>query len=346
MTDQMESAVADRADVVLVDGFVPVIDIAAALSGDPAARQATAAAIDQACSTSGFFVIAGHGVPPDLVKRMEDVALAFFSLPADVKARYAVAEGDPTIRGWYGTPSYVGASDGNETAPDLCELYTSCRLGDPGVSTPDSLGEDFAVWSKANVWPTEELPEFETTSHEYYDTLEAVSAQLMQLFALALGLEETFFDAYIDDHITNLTINHYPAVEGEPLPGQYRKGPHSDWGTLTVLYQDGTGGLEVLDRDADEWVSVPVIPGTFVVNIGDLMELWTNDRWRSTKHQVPVPPAEVRSVPRVSMPYFHQPNWNARVEVLPSCLPDGEEAKHPPVTSGQYLKDKIAMSYS
>lgn len=333
-------------DVVLVDGYVPVIDLSAALSGDPAARKAAALAIGRACSTSGFFVIDGHGVPADLVQRIEDVSLAFFGLPDEVKQKYAVAEGDPTIRGYYGTPSYVGASDGNETAPDLCELYTSCRLGDPGVARREALGEHFDVWSRPNVWPSEEVPEFESTSHEYYEVLQGLSAQIMQLFAIALGLDDTFFEAYIDDHITNLTINHYPAVAGEPLPGQYRKGPHSDWGTLTVLYQDGTGGLEVLDRDTGEWMAVPVIPGTFVVNVGDLMEVWTNDRWRSSKHRVPAPPAEMRTVPRVSIPYFHQPNWDAVVECLPECLEPGESPRHEPVRSGDYLLAKIRMSYS
>ena len=335
-----------NAGVVLVDGYVPVIDISSSLDGDVDARQTVAAAIDQACSSSGFFVITGHGVSPDLVERMHRVCLDFFALPWEEKQRYAVPEGDVTIRGFYGTPSYVAASNDVETGPDLCELYTVCRLGEPGVGTVESLGErDVEVWSKPNVWP-DEPAEFKATWQEYYAVLEELSAHLMQLFALGLGLDEQFFDDKIDDHITNLTVNYYPAVDAEPATEQYRKGPHSDWGTLTVLYQDDTGGLEVLDRAAGEWVPVPVIPGSFVVNVGDLMEVWTNDRWRSAKHRVPVPPPEHRATPRVSMPYFHQPNWLARVECLPSCLPEGETPIHEPVLSGQYLLDKIQTAYS
>ncbi len=331
--------------VVLIDGYVPVIDISSSRSDDRSGRQAVAEAVARACASSGFFVVAGHGVPPELVERMEAVSLDFFALPDETKQRYAVPPGDPTIRGFYGIPSYVAASNDVETAPDLCQLFTVCRLGEPGVASPESLGQaDFPVWSQPNQWP-DDVPDFKETWLEYYRTLEELSAHLMRLFALGLGLDEDFFDDKIDDHITNLVVNYYPPVDGEPLAGQYRKGPHSDWGTLTVLYQDETGGLEVLDRDADTWMPVPVVPGSFVVNVGDLMEVWTNNRWRSAKHRVPVPPVEHRATARVSMPYFHQPNWLLKVECLPSCLEPGQEPIHEPVTSGQYLLDKIRTAY-
>jgi len=339
-------SIAEPADhVVVVDGYVPVIDVEAARRGDPAARQAVADTIDATCRESGFLVITGHGVDPELVERMERVSLEFFHLPDEVKLRYEVPPADPTIRGYYQTASYVAASADVETAPDLCQLYTVCRLGDPGVATEASLGEDFEVWSRPNPWPSE-VPEFEPTWREYYVELESLAGELMQLFALALGLDETFFDDKIDDHITNLVANHYPPVTDEPLPGQYRKGPHSDWGTLTILHQDDTGGLEVIDRRTDTWVDVPVVPGSFIVNIGDLMQVWTNGRWRSTEHRVRVPPVERRSIPRVSLPFFHQPNWTAVVECLDSCLEEGETPTYEPVTSGAYLLQKIRTAYN
>ena len=332
-------------EVAIIDGYVPIIDIAAALGGDPAARRTVAMAIKKAASTSGFFVITGHGVDPDLVRRMEQVSLDFFALPTEVKERYATEPGDPTIRGWYGTPSYVSGSEDLDTAPDLCELYTACRLGEPGVATEASLGDDFAVWSRPNQWPTE-IEAFKPTWLEYYAVLEGLAEEIMRFFAIALDLDEGFFDDKIDDHITNLVVNHYPPVLEEPLPGQWCKGPHSDWGTLTVLYQDGTGGLEVFDRDEDDWMTVPVVAGSFIVNVGDLMEVWTNDRWRSSKHRVPVPSAETRSTARVSIPYFHQPNWSVEVACLESCLEPGERPRHEPVGSGAYLLEKIRTAYS
>lgn len=332
-------------DVAIIDGYIPIIDISQALAGRSDARRTVAAAIEKAATTSGFFVITGHGVAAELIERMEQVSLEFFALPTEVKSRYATTPGDPTIRGWYGTPSYVSGSENLDTAPDLCELFTACRLGEPGVATEASLGEDFDVWSRPNQWP-DELPAFRSTWLEYYAVLERLAEQIMQFFALALDLDEQFFDDRIDDHITNLVVNHYPPVEGEPLPGQWRKGPHSDWGTLTILSQDGTGGLEVFDRENDEWMRVPVVAGSFIVNIGDLMEVWTNDRWRSAKHRVPVPSSDVRSTARVSIPFFHQPNWSVEVACLDSCRDDGEEPRHQPVTSGAYLLHKIQTAYS
>ncbi len=325
---------------VVLDGYVPVIDLSLAREGNADNRCAIAKTIDATCRDSGFLVVTGHGIDPDLVQRMHDVSLAFFHLPDAVKDRYEVAAGDPTIRGFYKTASYVAASDDTATAPDLCQLFTTCRLGDPGIATREALGEDFEVWSRPNPWPVE-IEEFEAVWLEYYAALEVLAADLMRLFALGLGLDEDFFDDKIDDHITNLVANYYPPVDEEPLEGQYRKGPHSDWGTLTVLYQDDTGGLEVLDRHNDQWLDVPVVPGSFVVNIGDLMSVWTNDQWQSTKHRVRVPPAEKRTVARVSMPFFHQPNWNAVVE----CLDDAADPLYEPVTSGAYLLKKIQMAY-
>ena len=149
--------------------------------------------------------------------------------------------------------------------------------------------------------------------------MEVLATELMRLFALGLGLDEHFFDGSIDQHATNLTANWYPPVDDDPLADQYRKGPHSDWGSLTILFQDGVGGLEVVDRRTGGWIDVPAIPGTYVVNIGDLMSRWTNGAWHSTKHRVRVPPLATRSRPRVSIPFFHQPNWSAVIECLPGC---------------------------
>ncbi len=329
---------------VVLDGYVPVIDVSTALSGNPGDRQAIAETIDATCRDSGFLVITGHDVDPALIQRMHDVTLAFFSLPDEVKARYKTTPGDPTIRGFYAVDSYFGASDDTETAPDLCQMFTMSRTGEPGRASANTLGSYYEQWTEPNRWP-EELPEFRSTWLEYYAVLETLSTDLMRLFALGLGLDEHFFDNKIDDHLTNMAANFYPPVDGEPMDNQYRRGPHSDFGTLTILYQDDTGGLEVLHRDTGEWLEVPVVPGSFVLNLGDLMEVWTNDLWRSTKHRVLVPPPEKRATARVSIPFFHQPNWNALVECLPSCVEAGAEPLHAPVTSGMHLMKKIQMAY-
>ena len=325
--------------------YIPVVDLAPARSGDATARAAVAAEIDRACRESGFLVITGHGVAPELVDRLHAVTLELFTQPDEWKQRWDCPPDALGLRGFYRVPSYVSAGEEIATAPDVCELFTMCRLGEPGVAEGAGLGDAFDRYGIANIWP--DRPEgLRETWLEYYAELEDLAADLMRLFALGLDLDEHIFDDAIDQHITNLTANYYPPVDHEPLPDQYRKGPHSDWGTLTILYQDGTGGLEVVDRRTGGWVDVPVIPGTFVVNIGDLMARWTNDRWNSTKHRVRVPPARSRAIPRVSIPFFHHPNYDALIECLPSCTDADDPPRYPPVTSGTYLDDRVRAVYT
>jgi isopenicillin N synthase-like dioxygenase len=331
--------------VATATAYIPVIDLAPARSGDPGARAAVAAEIDRTCRESGFLVVTGHGVDPDLVERLHAVTIELFTQPAEWKEQWDCSTDAMGLRGFYRVPSYVSAGEDVATAPDVCELFTMCRLGEPGVAERAGLGDASDRYGSPNIWP-DRPADLRATWLEYYAVMEDLAADLMRLFALGLGLDEHVFDATIDEHITNLTANYYPPVDHDPLPDQYRKGPHSDWGTLTILYQDGTGGLEVVDRRTGGWIDVPVIPGTFVVNIGDLMARWTNDHWNSTKHRVRVPPAELRAIPRVSIPFFHHPNYDAVVECLPSCTSPGDPPKYPPVTAGAYLDGRVRAVYT
>jgi isopenicillin N synthase-like dioxygenase len=176
--------------------------------------------------------------------------------------------------------------------------------------------------------------------------MEALAQALMRLFALALRLEETWFDDKIHKHMTNLTVSHYPEQREAPPPGQLRAGAHTDYGSLTILCtEDKPGGLEV-QTAAREWKKVPIIPGTFIINIGDLMARWTNDHWVSTMHRVVNPPRDqALGSDRVSLTFFHQPNYDAVVECLPGFR-DAGQAKYPPITSGEHLMTKIAKMQS
>jgi len=327
-----------------VTDYIPVIDVGSARAGDQAERRRVAAEIDAACRQSGFLVITGHGVDAGLIRRMHDVTLELFAQPDEWKDRWRPPPEANGLRGMHRTPSHVSAADDVVTAADLCETFTMSRLGQPGVAAGAGLDGAPEGWSAPNIWP-DRPADLQAVWLEYYDAMESLADDLMRLFALGLGLDEQHFATAVDQHITNLTANHYPPVTEAPLPDQYRKGPHSDWGSLTILFQDGTGGLEVLDRHSGEWVDVPVIPGAYGVNIGDLMATWTNDQWRSTKHRVRVPPPERRGQARVSIPYFHHPNWSAVIECLPGCARPGEPPRFAPVTAGTYLLNKVAAAY-
>jgi isopenicillin N synthase-like dioxygenase len=150
-------------------------------------------------------------------------------------------------------------------------------------------------------------------------------------------LPEDYFEPAIDRHITNLCLNYYPPRRTPPLPGQLRRGAHTDYGSLTILHQDDApGGLQV--RVSDDWADVPHIPGSYVINIGDLMARWTNDRWVSTVHRVINPAAADAGRERLSIPFFHQPNHDALIECLPSCATEARPPRYAPVTSGEWVR--------
>ncbi|MEU5580039.1 2OG-Fe(II) oxygenase family protein [Streptomyces huasconensis] len=338
--------VRDDRPITLVDGYVPVIDISGARSGDIDRRLQVARTIAGVCETSGFLAIVGHGVPEDRIRRVYNATREFFALDEAAKTRLLADERDPLMRG-FGRKGNLAASNAGadpqalRRLADLSETFTYNRLGEPGA--PGVPADAPSVLRLPNKWP--DLPGFREAYLDYYAAMEGLAQELMRLFALALDLPETWFDDKIDQHMTNLTANYYPGQENPPAPGQLRKGVHSDWGSLTILYQDGApGGLQVRDRSG-EWVDVPAIAGSFVINIGDLMAIWTNDRWVSTVHRVVNPPREVAHHERYSLPFFLQPNYSAPIECIPTCTSPDNPPRHAPTTSGTYLTGKLSAAY-
>lgn len=326
---------------------VPLIDLSGT-RGTEARREeqrAAAALIGQVCQSSGFFAVTGHGVPAATIQAMCDATRALFALPDDAKDRLSTPADDPLRRGFSRKAAVARSNDptsrlglvADAGAEDLCETFSVCAASE---RTPRA---DNPVVGRANLWP--EPPEIRAAWLAYARELSALATQIMTLFALALGLRETWFTDKIDDDISSLTANHYPAQDVAPLPGQIRKGEHTDWGSLTLLYQDGApGGLQVLGLDG-QWHDVPAIEGSFVVNIGDLMSVWTNDLWLSTAHRVVNPPPEHAGSERYSIAYFHQPNFDASISCIPTCLQDGATPRYETVTSGQYLLGKVARMH-
>ncbi|MGF1428893.1 isopenicillin N synthase family dioxygenase [Kitasatospora sp. LaBMicrA B282] len=332
--------------VTVVDGYVPVIDLSSARS-TPAADRRLAAVIDEVCRTSGFLVVVGHGVPARTIAEMYRATREFFALPAEVKSALRADPADPLMRG-FGRSGSLAASNADASVaheralPDVSETFTVNRLGEADGAAALPADADRALLTP-NRWP--QLPGFAEAYRAYYAAMEQLAADLMRLFALALDLPEDWFAAKIERHMTNLTANYYPRQPVPPAPGQLRKGLHSDWGSLTILYQDdGPGGLQVLDKGGD-WLDVPVIEGSFVVNIGDLMAIWTNNRWVSTVHRVVNPPRELADRERYSVPFFHQPAYDALIECIPTCTGPGRPARHRPVRSGEYIIGKFARAY-
>jgi isopenicillin N synthase-like dioxygenase len=175
-----------------------------------------------------------------------------------------------------------------------------------------------------------------------YRALEGLGGTLMRMFAVALGVDERFFDDKIDRHFATLPVNHYPEPDGEPLPNQTRAGEHTDFGSLTILaVSQRAGGLQVKLHDG-AWLDVTAEADEFIVNIGDMMQRWTNDRWLSNVHRVVNPPAAARSGSRrMSFGYFLHPNYDAEIACLPTCQGPGNPPRYAPVRAGDMMRQKL-----
>jgi isopenicillin N synthase-like dioxygenase len=309
---------------------IPVLDLSDALHGDLAARRKLAAYLDRTCREIGFFTLVGHGAPPAVLDELRTKANAFFALPLEEKRRaiHAVAG---TPRG-YRALGIEALSYGNEreTPPDLKEYYHFGRERWPDEAY--FTGPEGRRYFIPNLWPARPLG-FREAAERYYAEMERISLALMRLAALGLGLDEQFFDDKIDRHITAMRLNFYPALTTAPLPGQLRAGEHTDYGNFTILNGENVpGGLQVRTR-AGEWLDIETEPASFVVNIGDLLMRWTNDRWVSNAHRVVNPPDSVAArAQRLSIAFFHHPNYDALIE----CIAPPGQAKYPPVLSGDY----------
>jgi isopenicillin N synthase-like dioxygenase len=319
---------------------VPVIDIAPYFAGDQEAKKTVAHAVGAACIDTGFYMIQGHGVGAELFDRMSAVTNSFFALPESEKLRSASVGGNPGFRP-IGLRQLAATRD-RVTPPDLKEgfsvgpLLDYRKLDREYMSTPDGR-----KWFVPNVWP-DQPAEFRATWTEYFHAMDGLAGALMRISALALGLPEAYFDDKIDHHMTRLNANGYPRLSEPPLPGQLRAGVHSDYGAITILWKDdGFSTLEVIDKDGT-WRPVMAQPGCLIINIGDLLARWTNDRWVSTLHRVVVAERpDDESGARLSLPFFFTPNHDALVETIETCIDEEHPRHYEPVTVSDYYAMKV-----
>jgi isopenicillin N synthase-like dioxygenase len=320
---------------------IPSINLHAFTAGSDEDRREVARELDAACRDVGFFVVVDHGIPQELIDRAHAAARQFFDLDEATKHAY-----DPPPRGYLGYRGVgvetLAYSRGQEAPADLKETFTITRFDtrdEPYFTAPHG-----SVFFQPNPWPAE-VPALRECWVPLYRALDHVATTLMRLFAVALDLPEHFFDDKIDKNITAMRALNYPHPKTPPLPGQLRAGAHTDFGSLTLLsMQDAPGGLQV-NRGGDAWEDVKVPSSALVTNIGDLMAQWTNDVWRSTLHRVVNPPPDATgSTRRQSLAFFHQPNYDAEVLPLPSCVSADRPARYERTTSGEHLYMKISKS--
>ncbi|WP_275412856.1 isopenicillin N synthase family dioxygenase [Planotetraspora phitsanulokensis] len=313
-------------------GPLPIINVSSLVGpGSPEERAEVARQIEAACRDSGFFYISGHGVPPELVAALDGAARRFFALPLERKMEISMNRGGRAWRGFFPV--------GGELTSGRPDLKEGVYFG------AEALDDRQRPLYGRNLFPAE-VPELRDAVLRYLDMLTDVGQAVMRGIALSLGLDEDYFSSgYTAAPTVLFRIFHYP-----PSPrgsDDWGVGEHTDYGLLTLLLQDGNGGLQV--HTSRGWVEAPPVPGTFVCNIGDMLDRLTGGHYRSTPHRV----RNVSGRDRLSFPFFFDPGWDCEVPPLPS-LPlrnggrprwDGQDLRAFTGTYGDYLLGKVAKVF-
>lgn len=303
---------------------VPIIDVGPLLDGsDP---QAVAEEIGHACEEVGFFYVKNHGVPASLVERMYRATEQFFALPFEEKQRLDVANSGPTLRGY--TPTF-----GENVDPENTRDYKECfdfGAHDDEVSPffgPNQMPADF--------------PEFERVCEEYHEAMMMLARQLVGALSMSLDLPEDYLAKKQRKPITVQRLLHYPSQDENVAQEEIGIGAHTDYGFLTILSQDSVGGLQVRNKEGD-WISAPPVEDTFIINIGDLAQTLTNDRYSSTFHRV----VNTSGKERYSIPFFMDLDFDAVVQPLETCVSAENPAKYSAYTCGEHKYGRYVDSYA
>lgn len=323
---------------------IPVIDLTGWYEGGTAEREAVASQVDRACREVGFMQLTGHRVPAATAQGLADAIDGFFGQEMAEKQRWRAP--DPSVNRGYSPPraEKLSHSLGVASPEDLFEAF---NIGsESGSHHPTGVGSGAdPVDHPDNIWPAG-LPEFRTRTEAWFAQAQRVAEDLTDVFAVALGLPEDFFRSRCAQSVDVLRMNNYALPPGEHVVDQRQMGmgAHTDYGIVTVLWADAVPGLQILDT-AGTWHDVLPQPGMLLVNLGDMLARWTNERWLSTLHRV-LPPTDGtgRLVRRRSAAYFHDGDPDTVVETLPGCSTEAEPARYGPITVREHLRQKLAGS--
>jgi isopenicillin N synthase-like dioxygenase len=322
MTQTTAFAATGRHKVPMIADTIPLVDVAGHLAGDAEASRMAAAQLRWAFENVGFYYLAGHGVPQSLIDRTYDAAARFHAQALPKKLALKVNEHNI---GYVPISAAAPRAVAEGRKPSQNEAYFLRR-----ERTPD----DPAVIANRrfhgrNQWP-DDLPGFRETALDYMRTLEMLCRRLVPLYALALDLPADFFDECFAEPHMILRMSRYPVIdsEDEALASLV---PHTDSGFMTLLPPNPVPGLSIL-LPGGQWIDAPGIDGAYVVNGGDILHRWTNERFLSTPHRV----RNVSGQVRYAIPFFCDPDHDTMIECLPSCRSAGKPATYPPVRFGDY----------
>ncbi|NDJ23260.1 isopenicillin N synthase family oxygenase [Nostoc sp. B(2019)] len=304
---------------------IPVIDFHKFMVGDVVAKEAVADRISSAIQEIGCFYLE-NSVPQTLVEQVFAQAQSFFALPDEEKNQVKLAPG--TSRGY--------VARGKERV-----LLEAFNFG-LDIAT-DEAGVTHQRFGEPNRWPANQR-EFRQVLLEFFTTCRDTSFSILQALAIALKLPESYFTDFHIERNFNTSINHYPSVSQPLSPAETRFAEHTDYGSITLIFQDETAGLEVC-TNAGEWIAAPYLPGKVLVILADLMQRWTNDKFPATKHRVPLP-SKFPTNPRYSIIYFESPDYDTEITCLDNCLEENATPNYPPIRTHEYINQVATGGYT
>jgi len=320
----------DRSDF----SAIPILDVSPLYSGDANAVRQVADTLRSYLETVGFLYVSNHDVPEASVQAVREASRRFFALPEDDKLKIRI---DRNFRGYLpiASSTIVTSSVAQISKPNQSESLMI--MHEVAADDPDAVAQK--PLQGPNQWPDEsQVPGFRATIEDYVTRMEALGRKLVSAISVSFGMAPGDLDPWFDKPTTFLRLLHYPTQPQEE--GLFGSAPHTDYGFITLLAQDDVGGLEVRNK-AGEWVAAPPVPGSFVMNVGDILARWSNNRFVSTPHRV----INRSGTERYSQPFFFDPSMDHTIAALAGCVPAGETPVHEPVVYRDYLMERIDKNY-
>ncbi|KAJ8523195.1 hypothetical protein ONZ45_g293 [Pleurotus djamor] len=318
---------------------IPIIDLADAWSSDVLKRRKLAEVIRDACVNVGFFYVANHGIPQATIDAAIEGGKTFFELPEDAKMSLDIHK-SPNFKGY---TALLAENNDPKNKGDLHEGYDIGYEADG----PDGVVSGVQTMSSeagGNVWPAEaDAPGFREGMLAYYHAALSLGRSLFPLFALALDLNEHWFDEKTKNSAAILRVLHYPPQAPSTLDSGavIGIGAHTDFECFTLLYQDEAGGLQVQNTNG-EWIDAVPVKGTIVVNLGDQFARWTNDTFKSTPHRA----INKSGKERYSMPLFFGTDYDVLLEPISTCVSPTNPPKYEVIKAGDYVKARLEAAYT
>ncbi len=306
---------------------IPSVDLRDFLSEDPARKQKFVNEIGKAYEEIGFVALKGHFLDDNLVENLYSEVRNFFSLPVGTKEKYEI----PGIGGQRGYVSFGKEHAKGRSAGDLKEFWHFGQYVDSNSKYANEYPKNVTV---------SELPNFNSTGKEAYQMLEKTGIYVLRALALFIGLDEFYFDVYISEGNSILRPIHYPPITDEPKDGAVRAAAHGDINLITLLMGAQGKGLQVQNHDG-QWIDAMAQPDELMINVGDMLSRHTNNRLKSTIHQVVNPPRELWGTSRYSIPFFMHPVSDMKLDCLPECVDEKNPKLYENITAGEFLHERL-----